>query len=78
MLPRLIGGRETEVGCTQDLRPGTQRTSFLSFIELIVITPRIEFASGVNGAAPDQAPGAGDVDSRSRVDDMFKYRQINC
>ncbi|KAG1821265.1 hypothetical protein EV424DRAFT_873193 [Suillus variegatus] len=31
----------TSCGCTQDLRRGTQCTSFLSFLELIVITPRI-------------------------------------
>jgi hypothetical protein len=41
MLFRLVGGRKTEAGCTQDLRRGTQCTSFLSFLVLIVITPRI-------------------------------------
>ncbi|KAG2740057.1 hypothetical protein P692DRAFT_201898638, partial [Suillus brevipes Sb2] len=32
---------------------------------------RLEFASGVYDTAPDGAPGAGDVDSYSRVYDMF-------
>jgi hypothetical protein len=35
VLSRFVGGRKTEAGCTQDLRRGTQCTSFLSFLELI-------------------------------------------